>query len=518
MGKTLYEEALIDAKELKEAATRNAQNAIMEAVTPKIKQLIEQQLLEDDEELPAEKKSDEDEDDDILLDLAKDKGQSELGISLPDKEGKVTLDMDKFITHEEEDEDEKEATSMPTDQSFDEPSDEVGPEAETGKDELQLDHNAVSALTKLSQLKEKMNENKLKKMVDSLYKNANSCKKSDVNSLLGKTEQLYEVLQESLSDSAVRQQLEDRLEKCYEALKQTKENNPPQKENTMLNEQDLMVAVSLPDEVEVDPAEVDVSVVEVEAEVDVEEVGEEGEEDEGEEVEVDDDTVELDLAAWLHETDDSGEDPDADEEPLKEEEVDEMYELNKLSDNTIIEISDVELKHELARMRMVREGTAPRRQSQQKTRPAASRRRRPSARPTRRQLAEKRLRTVTQNKKLQERKNVLNELREKLTESELFNAKLLFTNKLLQNDEVTSKQKLMVAERLDEAKSLREVKLIYDSLVELLKARKPTNESARRTKRVLGSSSRPTRSSSASNLNESVEAQRWAKLAGLNDK
>ena len=509
MGKTLYEEALIDAKELKEAATRNAQNAIMEAVTPKIKQLIEQQLLEDDEELPAEKKSDEDEDDDILLDLAKDKSQSDLGISLPDKEGKVTLDMDKFITHEEEDEDEKEATSMPTDQSFDEPSDEVGHEAETGKDELQLDHNAVSALTKLSQLKEKMNENKLKKMVDSLHKNANSCKKSDVNSLLGKTEQLYEVLQESLSDSAVRQQLEERLEKCYEALKQTKENNPPPKENTMLNEQDLMVAVSLPDEVEVDPAEVDVSVVEVEAEVDVEEV----EGDAEEEVEVDDDTVELDLAAWLHEGDDEEEEVDEEEE-----EVDEMYELNKLSDNTIIEISDVELKHELARMRMVREGTAPRRRSQQRARPAASRRRRPSARPTRRQLAENRSQAITRNKKLQERKNVLNELRGKLTESELFNAKLLFTNKLLQNDEVTSKQKLMVAERLDEAKSLREVKLIYDSLVELLKARKSTNESARRTKRVLGSSSKPTRSSSASNLNESAEAQRWAKLAGLNDK
>jgi hypothetical protein len=516
MGKTLYEEALIDAKELKEAATRNAQNAIMEAVTPKIKQLIEQQLLEDDEELPAEKKSDEDEDDDILLDLAKDKGQSDLGISLPDKEGKVTLDMDKFITHEEEDEDEKEATSMPTDQSFDEPSDEVGPEAETGKDELQLDHNAVNALTKLSQLKEKMNENKLKKMVDSLHKNANSCKKSDVNSLLGKTEQLYEVLQESLSDSAVRQQLEDRLEKCYEALKQTKENNPPQKENTMLNEQDLMVAVSLPDEVEVDPTEVDVSVVEVEAEVDVEEV----EGDAEEEVEVDDDTVELDLAAWLHEGDDEEEEVDEVNEGDDVEEVEEMYELNKLSDDTIIEISDVELKHELARMRMVREdtGSAARRRPQRKASAASSRSRKASAKPNHTQLAEKRARVATRNKKLQERKSALNELRTKLTESELFNAKLLFTNKLLQNDEVTSKQKLMVAERLDEAKSLREVKLIYDSLVELLKARKSTNESARRTKRVLGSSSKPTRSSSASNLNESAEAQRWAKLAGLNDK
>jgi hypothetical protein len=126
---------------------------------------------------------------------------------------------------------------------------------------------------------------------------------------------------------------------------------------------------------------------------------------------------------------------------------------------------------------------------------------------------------LKEEKESQERKAVLEGLRKKLKETELFNAKLLYTNKLLQSDEMTSKQKLMVAERLDEAKSLREVKLIYNSLVDLLKnAKKTTNESTRRLKRVLGSSSRPTRTSSTTNLNESVEAQRWAKLAGLNQK
>ena len=47
MSKTLYEEAIADAKQLKEAAERNAKNAIIEAVTPKIKQFIDQQLVGD---------------------------------------------------------------------------------------------------------------------------------------------------------------------------------------------------------------------------------------------------------------------------------------------------------------------------------------------------------------------------------------------------------------------------------------------------------------------------------------
>jgi hypothetical protein len=110
-------------------------------------------------------------------------------------------------------------------------------------------------------------------------------------------------------------------------------------------------------------------------------------------------------------------------------------------------------------------------------------------------------------------KSAVTELRKKLTETNLFNAKLLYTNKLLQNENITSKQKLFIAERLDEARSLREVKIIYNNLADSMNLRK-VNESARSKRRVLGSSSKPTRTGAA-NLNEGVEAQRWAKLAGL---
>ena len=543
MGKTLYEEALIDAKELKEVATRNAQDAIMKVVTPKIKQLIEQQLLED-EDLPAVKKSDEDEKD-ILLDLIQDDSVEEVGISLPDEDGKVTIEMDKLLTRDrEEAEEDVPPADLPTDQSLD------------TDDELQLDHNAVNALGKLSLLKNKMNEVKINNMLAELRAALSGAKLEDVETLLEKTEALYESVQDLLSENNRKTVYENTLENFYHKLNQLKESN---QENTMLNEEDLMVALSLPNDVDVDPEDVDVSVVtapvaeeeaeEMEAEEEAEEMEAEEEAEEAEEAEEteemeaeeeaeeEEEELELDLAHWLREVSEEGEganeaklgvsvsDDEAEleleaKEMNEDEDMDEMkdmdedmeeakcesVDLSTLSDDTVIEISEADLRNEIEKMKKLREERDAR-----------------LAEEAEKQQAEETVAAeevaLKEEKESQERKAVLEGLRKKLKETELFNAKLLYTNKLLQSDEMTSKQKLMVAERLDEAKSLREVKLIYNSLVDLLKnAKKTTNESTRRLKRVLGSSSRPTRTSSTTNLNESVEAQRWAKLAGLDKK
>jgi hypothetical protein len=100
-------------------------------------------------------------------------------------------------------------------------------------------------------------------------------------------------------------------------------------------------------------------------------------------------------------------------------------------------------------------------------------------------------------------------LREQLDEVNLFNAKLLYVNKLMQNRDLTPRQQRAVVESLDAAKSVREAKLLYTSLTESLKTKSGTvNES-----RILGSSSRSTKSGSA--VNESVEVDRWAILAGI---
>ncbi len=100
-------------------------------------------------------------------------------------------------------------------------------------------------------------------------------------------------------------------------------------------------------------------------------------------------------------------------------------------------------------------------------------------------------------------------LREQLEEVNLFNAKLLYVNKLMQNRDLTPRQQRAVVESLDAAKSVREAKLLYTSLTESLK----TKAGAVNEGRVLGSSSRSTKSGSA--VNESVEVDRWAILAGI---
>ena len=45
----IFEEAIADAKKLKEIAEENAKQAILESVTPKIREFIEEQLLESEE-------------------------------------------------------------------------------------------------------------------------------------------------------------------------------------------------------------------------------------------------------------------------------------------------------------------------------------------------------------------------------------------------------------------------------------------------------------------------------------
>jgi len=102
-------------------------------------------------------------------------------------------------------------------------------------------------------------------------------------------------------------------------------------------------------------------------------------------------------------------------------------------------------------------------------------------------------------------------LREQLEEVNLFNAKLLYVNKLMQNRDLTSRQQRAIVESLDAAKSVREAKLLFTSLTESLKSKSGTVTEGR----ILGSSSRSMRSGSTANLNESVEVDRWGLLAGI---
>jgi hypothetical protein len=116
---------------------------------------------------------------------------------------------------------------------------------------------------------------------------------------------------------------------------------------------------------------------------------------------------------------------------------------------------------------------------------------------------------------LQEAYSTVKQLQGILSEVNLLNAKLLYTNKLFRNFELSENQKMKVIENFDRAGNTREVKLVFTTLAESFN--KP------KTKRVVKESfaSKPTATTAPSKestqvLSEGFElANRWKKLAGL---
>jgi len=114
---------------------------------------------------------------------------------------------------------------------------------------------------------------------------------------------------------------------------------------------------------------------------------------------------------------------------------------------------------------------------------------------------------------LEEAYNVITYLKSKLTEVNILNAKLLYSNKLFKSFNLSDSQKMKVIENFDRANTMREIKLIYTTLTESFKA--PV------AKKVVkeGFASKPvasTRPNNATVLTEGNEqANRFKKLAGL---
>jgi hypothetical protein len=130
----------------------------------------------------------------------------------------------------------------------------------------------------------------------------------------------------------------------------------------------------------------------------------------------------------------------------------------------------------------------------------------------RRVIRQQGLKNRALNEKLKKYVSATNTLREQLEDLNLFNAKLLYVNKLLQNKSLNESQKKSIIKALDKAVNLQEAKTLYKSLTETFTERKgkTLNES-----RNVGGSSRATTSSSSASKNALAEVSRWTKLAGL---
>lgn len=649
MTKQLYEEALADVKKLKEVAEDNAKRALLEAVTPRIRDLIENQLLGEGnfEEIEADPQ-------DLLVDEMPDfspevtspvlavpsVGDSDVAaaaVSVPDDQGKVTLDLDALKT------------------SGTEGEYEISLESAKALGLVVTENSSMTFHDKMVYLDKQV---KTISSAGKLIKESSGYELT-LSSLISDVEDTYSYLQNSMQDSPKKSSYESVLENYYSTLKQLMEQKMKNKKT--LSEADVTLKLTgMPDELDLDSIGVDLI------------TGEEGEEGEGEEGS-DDLDLGGDEEGGEEESEEGGDELDLGGDEESDEDLEEeghQMESKRLSDDTVVEIDENMLRREIGRMKALREAADMPKNAEkghgagevadgfedddlgdpftdiklttesdhddkkdveeldemeemeemeqaygegdmgemdeldeldqaygegedmkhqatdhsnddpqtnkQNRMPEALRRKisaelalQTEAKKKATQAKKKQMeaqKKAKQAKKMQEKQQakkdakkmqeaynyfatkfnesvartnklkgmlaeatrkgaVLNggakksaaetDLRNKLAETNLFNAKLLFTNKLLQNESLTKRQKAEVIERLDEAKSEREVKLVYESLVKTLTA--STNKLTESADRgVIGSSSRPARPASATNtLNEGFEADRWARLAGI---
>jgi hypothetical protein len=109
-------------------------------------------------------------------------------------------------------------------------------------------------------------------------------------------------------------------------------------------------------------------------------------------------------------------------------------------------------------------------------------------------------------------------LKNRLTEINLLNAKLLFTNKVFRNFSLSSKEKMKIIENFDRARNVREIKLVYATLCENLDTEKKISAPV---KRITEGASKVVKSTKPADkiLNEGKEqVDRIQKLAGIKRK
>jgi len=87
--------------------------------------------------------------------------------------------------------------------------------------------------------------------------------------------------------------------------------------------------------------------------------------------------------------------------------------------------------------------------------------------------------SVGEAEEMDEMKKEIEELASTLAETKLLNAKLLYSNKIFRAKNLTETQKVKVLEAFDKATSVKDAKLIYETLTAIKETKSPVNESVR---------------------------------------
>ncbi len=506
--KTVYDEAIADVKKLKELAEQRARDAVLAKVEPRLKELVEQQLFDEGDE----------EDIDESTSLG---GGAIQGTIAPAEE---------------------------------ETQYEVAEGAEAGLAEL-ADFTLPVSNDRFVASVYRFQEDVQRLVVAKRDEKLTESFSSKLEEAISKLEDMYAYLRESYvgDDKAV---LESKLEKGYGLVNAVKEST--MKMRDLLNEEDLTVKINnLPDGV--DPDAITIDVVADEEEVPGADPTAapgmdpaaaaappiptaEGDESDDEVLEISEADLKTELARLrgLREGDaappatkgkgagsaiDDFGDADSEGHPGPKGTAD--GDLEDITEGDDMEEDDVKL--ESARIRLAR---AAKRLSEARDteredfaramyRSAvkayrAARGTLSESKPATKKVSAPAVTNTATSKKLAESESKVTKLTKDLEEAQLLNAKLIHANKLLRLEGLTKAQQAMVIDRLDEARNLREVRLISENIKAVLAGSKGSvNESA--TRRPSGSASRPSKSgsSSAEPLTEGLETSRWATLAGL---
>jgi hypothetical protein len=115
-------------------------------------------------------------------------------------------------------------------------------------------------------------------------------------------------------------------------------------------------------------------------------------------------------------------------------------------------------------------------------------------------------------KELNEYKEAVTFLREKLHEVNILNAKLLYTNRLFKEYVLSNGQKLKIVETFDRAQTTREIKLVYSTLAESFKNGEIKKNRVQESASTKTGTTKPTQKIITE---ESQVADRFKKLAGI---
>ena len=510
MSSTLYNEAINAAEQIKLAAEDKVKQQIIESISPQIKKLVEKKLFEESYSENIVEKED----------------SSECNYESIQKEEEIQEESDKVnLNHE---------SRMILTKLIDNNS-----KREALSNKISELKESINSLQKAIILSEKSNNiTESKPRIVLLYKNLineiTNLKENviirDNKELLEEYYKLNKELENMSNRHSNKKYLNESLESLLEMdLFEVDEVDPDSEDEVDPDGQansDLDLMVGEEDPSEEDPSEEDPS-------------EEEPEEEPEEEIEIDGETTLRQLAMMA---DLIPEDEDEVSETLEESDIIEMLDMNEEDDpkdpkdpstegyhealesgleesrryDKVLEIDENMLREEIGKMKALREGEAKDMASHFGGGEISSGVELNKLNEMKIKAAKVVRMNRTLESKLSQYKKALRGMKDQLTEMNLFNAKLLYANKLMQNRDLSMKQQRNIVESLDEAKTLGEAKILFESLSKTLtKSQKAQQNSLTEssTRKVISSSSKSVRS--AQSINESVALDRWATLAGI---